>query len=286
MHDTPRRGLAVGFFDGVHLGHRAILAGADEALTFRVHPLSVLAPAHAPKLLMDLDARLAAIRAAGVEKVTALDFTADFARLSPDAFAERYLAGRGVVRCGTNWRFGAKGAGDAAYLKRLGFEVEVVPAVVRSGEAISSTRIRAALSEGRVDEAEAMLGRPWVFRGRVVQGKGAGRSLGFPTVNLVPFEPPPLARGVYAVEVGGVCALANWGVAPTFGDCAWAQPVLEIHFPSGLKSAFAAECPVEVVFRRFLRPERRFPDLAALKSAIASDVLLAGGWLASHPSQS
>jgi len=270
MHDSPRRGLAVGFFDGVHLGHRAILAGAGAVLTFRTHPLALLAPTRAPKMLMDADTRLAAIRGCGVGSVTALDFTPEFARLSPEDFAARHLAGRGPIRCGANWRFGADGAGDAAFLRRLGFEVEVVPAVEVGGETVSSTRIRAALSDGRLEAATAMLGRPWTFRGRVVAGKGEGRALGFPTVNLVPVEEPPLARGVYAVRLGGVPALANWGVAPTFGDRAWTSPVLEVHFPQGDVPAITEEATV--VFERFLRPERRFPNLAALRRAIESDL--------------
>ena len=136
--------VAVGFFDGVHLGHRAILSGADVALTFRNHPLSVVAPERAPRLLMDFDSRVAAIRACGVREVRAFDFTPEFARLLPAEFlAEAGISRETEVRCGSNWRFGRGGEGDAEWLRARGYRVTVVPSVSYRGEGVSSTRIRA-----------------------------------------------------------------------------------------------------------------------------------------------
>ena len=275
MRDVPRRGLAVGFFDGVHLGHRAILEGASAALTFTNHPLSVLAPERAPRLLMSVDDRLAAIRACGVERVTALDFTRELERMEPEDFARGLLSGAAgdrVVRCGDNWRFGRRGAGDAALLRTLGFSVEVVPYAVHEGERISSTRIRAAIEAGKVEDANAMLGREWTVRGRVFRGKGLGAELGCPTVNLELEDLRlRLVRGVYEDHVEGLRAIANCGVAPTLGERAWGSPVLEAHFTDGLPQD-APQGVMRVAFRRFLRPERTFSSVEELRAQIARDV--------------
>ena len=275
MRDAARRGLAVGFFDGVHLGHRAILRNAASVLTFRNHPLSVLAPAKAPRLLMSADERLAAIRACGVDSVTALDFDERLAGMSPEDFVARYMdvARRdGVVYCGGNWRFGRGGAGDAKFLSAHGIKVEVLPYAEYRGERISSTRIRAALEAGAIEDATAMLGRPWSATGVAFKGKGAGAALGFPTVNMrLDDVQLALRRGVYSVDVCGRRGIANYGVAPTFGDDAWNAPVLEVHFVEGLPPDFGADRP-KVDFLRFLRPERTFASVEDLRSQIATDI--------------
>jgi len=266
------RVLAAGFFDGVHLGHRRILEGADAALTFRNHPLSVLLPSEAPPLLMTFGERVAAIRACGVKDVVALDFTRELADTSPEDFVVRIKAmGAEVVRCGANWRFGRGGAGDAEFLREHGFSVEVVPYAEYNGEPVSSTRIREALRDGRIADVNAMLGRPWRISGDVAPGKGVGSKMGFPTVNLrLPAFLPKIPLGVYEVEACGMRAIANWGVAPTMGEHAWLEPVLELHF--------LGECPLEcqegsvaVDFLRFVRPERKFATLDELKAQIESD---------------
>ena len=280
--------VAVGFFDGVHLGHQAILKGADCALTFENHPLSVLAPGRAPRLIMSRAARIRAIRALGVE-VTALEFDAALADLSPARFLDflkDFAAARGwrpdaplTVRCGANWRFGKGGAGDAGWLRRAGVDVAVAPYAEYAGAPISSTRVRRALEAGEIDGARAMLGHPYEVEGRVVPGKGLGRALGYPTVNVVSgaasdaFVRLPL--GVYAVSLGGARAVANWGRAPTAGDRAWPAPVWEVHLlPPADPGAFARPDAGRLVFsvRRFIRPERKFASLDALKAQIAADV--------------
>ena len=265
--------LAVGFFDGVHLGHQRILAHADAALTFTNHPATVFAPDRAPRLLMTTEERLAAISVQGVRRVIARDFTPALAAQPPQAFADslrRDFPDLDEVFCGPNWTFGAGGAGTADLLRALGFRVTVVPFATWRGEPVSSTRIRAALGEGDVAAAAAMLGRPYVASGQVVAGKGEGRALGFPTLNVVPaLGDIPLARGVYAVETPLGRGLANWGVAPTMGARAWPEPVLEVH----LLAAPSASVPVSlrVTFTAFIRPERTFATVAELQEQIARD---------------
>ena len=262
---------AVGFFDGVHLGHRAILSGADVALTFRNHPLSVVAPERAPRLLMDFDSRVAAIRACGVREVRAFAFTPEFARLSPAEFlAEAGISRETEVRCGSNWRFGRGGEGDAEWLRARGYRVTVVPSVSYRGESVSSTRIRAALERGEVEDANAMLGRPFSAAGVPFSGKGEGTRIGCPTVNLrLDSMGIRLPRGAYAAEVCGVRAVANWGVAPTFGTRAWESPVLEVHFLSPVPALPSSR--IHVSFLRFIRPERKFDSLDSLRAQIALD---------------
>lgn len=275
MRDPAVQSVAVGFFDGVHLGHQAILRGADFALTFARHPLSVLAPEKAPRLVMGLDARIAAIRDCGVMDVVALDFTPELAATSPEDFAARHLVGADGrplrVRCGENWRFGRDGSGDAGWLRARGFDVVVVPYAVYGGAPVSSSRIRAALAAGEVEDANAMLGRPLRAFGAPFPGKGLGRAIGFPTLNLRLAPPAPaVPLGVYEVRVGGRRGVANYGVAPTMGEQRWHEPVLEVHFP-GLDAAPKADAPVAVDFVRFVRPERKFASVDELREQIARD---------------
>ena len=311
--------LAVGFFDGVHLGHQRILAQADAVLTFSNHPATVFAPDRAPRLLMTRDDRLAAIEGAigtiapprELEtmsasdgrrpgevtwgrnrsdsancRVRALDFTPAFAAQQPSAFADWLRAeypSLDTLYCGANWTFGADGAGNADFLRAQGFHVEVVPYAAHAGEPISSTRIRRALAAGNLADANAMLGRSYALAGRVAAGKGLGRTLGFPTLNILPeLADPPLSRGVYAVATPLGRGLANWGVAPTMGDRAWTKPVLEVHllesFPSSSQSSYehrslnARPASLRVEFLSFLRPERTFSSPAELQTQIARDV--------------
>ena len=264
MRDAALKGLAVGFFDGVHLGHQAILKDAAAALTFGTHPLAVLDPARAPHLIMTREERLSAIGC----PTKVLDFTPDLAAQSPEDFAARFLAGW-CVRCGSNWRFGRGGIGDADWLRRHGYAVEVIEPAVYQGEMISSSRIRAALSRGELEDANAMLGRRYAVCGEVMPGKGLGRRLGYPTVNVQPPRELLLPQGVYAVEAAGVKGIANYGCAPTMGAQAWQVPVLEVHFLGDVPSA---PPQLRVEFERFIRPERTFASPEELKTQIAADV--------------
>jgi len=282
VRDADRQGLAVGFFDGVHLGHQAILRGASAVLTFRNHPLSVLAPERAPRLIMTPEERLSAIKACGVCEVTMLDFTRELAEMPPEGFLEAFLdkrqGGRVTrVRCGANWRFGKGGAGDAAFLRARGIETIVVPYAEYAGLGISSSRIRACLEAGKVEDANAMMGRRYGVRGARREGKGLGTELGYPTINLQlstsDFRLVALPLGVYAVELAGQRGIANYGLAPTLGDRAWHEPVLEVHLLGPCPSVCGPRSSTtEVVeFVRFIRPERKFDSFEALKRQIAAD---------------
>ena len=277
MRDAALESIAVGFFDGVHIGHQAILRRAGRALTFRSHPLSLLAPERAPRLVMTPDEKVAAIRACGVSEVEVLDFTPELAALSPEKFAERHFIGRDGSRrrvvCGENWRFGAGGRGNADFLRARGFDVEVVPYAVCDGERVSSSRIRECLVGGDVGRAAAMLGRPVSLVGTRFRGKGRGSEIGFPTVNLKVGGPLAglLPLGAYAAEACGSVAVANYGVAPTMNDAAWTEPVLEVHFAGDPPSALPADA-VRVELRRFIRPEMKFASLDDLKRQIAADM--------------
>lgn len=266
--------VAAGFFDGVHLGHRKILEGADAALTFKNHPSSILRPDAEPTLLMTFAEKEEVIKSCGVKKVIALDFTRELASEPPEKFIE-FLSSFSKIRCGADWRFGKGAKGDAEFLRARGFEVEVVEYAEFQGERISSTRIRSALKKGDLESANAMLGRNWSVLGEVVTGKGVGRELGYPTVNLkILNTPPELPAGVFEVSVFGVKAIANWGYAPTMGDAAWKEKTLEIHFKGDSPKVLddiANLRQVKIEFTRFIRKERKFATLEDLKRQIKED---------------
>jgi len=280
-------GLAVGFFDGVHLGHQKILRGASAVLTFRNHPLTVLAPERAPRLIMTPEERVAAIRSCGVSDVMVLDFTHELAEMPAAEFADRFLMKRkgfrfSLVRCGENWRFGKGGEGDADFLRKAGFSVEVVSYAEYKGERVSSSRIRACLERGEIEDANAMMGRRFEVKGQRSEGKGLGTKLGFPTINLklstLSSQLLTLPRGVYEVVLDGVKGIANYGVAPTLGDAAWREPVLEVHLLNSQLPILNSRLPPQaaVEFVRFLRPERAFASLDELKGQIAADCATIG----------
>ena len=269
--------LAIGFFDGVHMGHRRILAGADAVFTFANHPMSVLNPLCAPPLLMDVDERIAMLATIGAKvprAVRAMRFTLRFAAMSPEEFADflrREYPDISRIHCGGNWRFGANGAGTPAKLRSLGFDVKVVRYARHDGEIISSTRIRRALADGEIELANAMLGRRFATSGRIVRGKGVGRTLGAPTLNLV--ANPPVRYGVYVVDTPHGPGVANFGVAPTMGRRAWKFPVLEVHLlrPEPFRIGRGA-VKLRVEFVSFIRPEIAFASRAALRRQIAMDL--------------
>src|SRR5437899_12530996 len=233
--------VALGVFDGVHLGHRAILGAAVAhgratgspalACTFEPHPLEVLQPDRAPLPITTLDERLALIGACGVDGAVVLDFTRELAAVEPDAFVKDVLVDRLAAQqvvVGFNHRFGRGARGDADLLRdlggRLGFSVDVVEPLMVDGAPVSSTAIRAALGRGDLEAAARMLGRPYTLPGKVVAGAGRGRTLGFPTANIAPERPVLVAPGVYActTEVAGQGrrAVANVALPPPLG----AQP--------------------------------------------------------------
>jgi riboflavin kinase/FMN adenylyltransferase len=190
------------------------------------------------------------------------------------AYLQREFPGLRKVHCGGNWRFGANGAGTPQTLRDFGFPVKVSRYAKCGDCVISSTRIRAALAEGDVGLANAMLGRRFSVSGNVVSGKGVGCGIGAPTLN---FEvAPPLKLGVYVVDTPCGRGVANYGVAPTMGESAWMAPVLEVHLLDAPRDcAISPRGPVRVEFVRFLRPERKFSGIRALCRQIAADIAAA-----------
>src|SRR3954467_9343955 len=216
----PRK-VAIGTFDGVHVGHRRVIEGADTVLTFEPHPLRVIHPEAAPKLIMPFDIKRDVIDGLGVDELVIIPFDDEFRQIEAEDFCARILVerlGAERVSVGENFRFGKKASGDPEFLKsRPEFETQVVPLVEVEGEIVSSTHIRGLVAAGEVDKAAHFLGGPFLFEGEVVSGDRRGRELGMPTANLVPddaFAAP--GHGVYAAWAHGHPAAVNVGVRPTF----------------------------------------------------------------------
>jgi riboflavin kinase/FMN adenylyltransferase len=280
--------VTIGNFDGVHLGHQHILGRvrdraraenlASAVLTFHPHPARVLRPSEAPALLETLDQRLAAVNALGIGAVLVPRFDTKLANLSPEDFVHRYLVNAmraRVVLIGSNFRFGHRQAGDAKLLAELGwrcgFAAEIVPPITIDGTVVSSTAIRNALREGKVQEARRMLGRPFVLAGEVKSGTGQGRVLVVPTLNLATEQELLPKTGVYATEalVGGKTyrAATNIGVRPTFDG---AHTTIESHLFDFNENVTTGK--LEVRFWKRLRDERKFSSPAELREQVLRDI--------------
>ena len=215
------RRVAVGTFDGVHLGHREVIAGSDAVLTFDPHPVSVVAPRHTPKLLTTLERKAELIAALGVGELIVIPFDARFAQRSASEFIDDVLVGAlgaAQVSVGENFRFGHKAQGDARLLAAdRRFETVVRPLLEVDGEIVSSSHIRGLVLAGELSQANRLLGAPFQLQGEVVHGDERGRELGFPTANLVPDEALACpGHGVYACLSDGRLAAVSVGVRPTF----------------------------------------------------------------------
>lgn len=215
------RKIAIGTFDGIHVGHRAVIRGADSVLTFEPHPLEILHPVAAPKLLMPFDVKRDVLDGLGVEEMIVIPFDDSFTRITAEQFIEEILIARlgaEEVSVGDNFRFGQKARGTPEMLReRSEFTTRVEPLVEVDGETVSSTRIRALVAAGEMEAARSCLGVPFMVEGEVVTGDQRGRELGFPTANIVPddrFVHP--GHGVYAAFANGLPAAVNIGVRPTF----------------------------------------------------------------------
>jgi riboflavin kinase / FMN adenylyltransferase len=268
----PRR-LAVGEFDGVHLGHREVIMGSDTVLTFDPHPLAVVRPEAAPKLLTSLEIRAELIAGLGVEELVVIPFNDEFAHQSPEEFIDRILVerlGATHVSVGENFRFGHRVAGDAAMLERdTRFETRVVPLVEVDGEIVSSSHIRALVLAGEVDTAARFLGAPFQIRGEVVTGDRRGRTLGFPTANIVPNEALVCpGHGVYAALADGGCAAVSVGVRPTFGT--GRAVLVEAYLLDRDVDLYGQVLRVDFLAR--LRGERRFESVDELVAQMRRDV--------------
>lgn len=298
--NAPMTIVAPGNYDGVHLGHRVLLAAARElagdgervtVLTFDPHPAHMLVPERAPLLLTTIARRRELALAAGADALEVARFDAEFAKQSPEEFVQRVLVerlrARGVV-VGPDFRFGRERAGDVSTLEGLaahhGFEVRAVDPVEVDGAVVSSTRIRAVLSEGDVVAAAALLGRVHDVAGEVVEGDRRGRTIGFPTANLDCEAVVLPADGVYSVVArapGGelLRGVANLGVRPTFA----AGRSVEAHFFDFDGDLYGASLRVGFVTR--LRGERSFDGLDALKAQISADAERARADLATASSE-
>jgi riboflavin kinase/FMN adenylyltransferase len=268
----PRR-IAIGEFDGVHLGHREVIRGSDTVLTFEPHPLRVVRPEAAPKLLTSLDAKAELIEALGVRELVVIPFDDSFAHQSPQEFIDDILIGKlqaTHVSVGENFRFGHSASGDPTMLAADGrFETRVVDLVEVDGEVISSSHIRALVLAGEVDVATRFLGAPFRLRGTVVSGDRRGRELGYPTANIVPDEALVCpGHSVYAARAGGACAAVNVGVRPTFGT--GRAVLVEAYLIDRDVDLYGQLLTIEFLSR--LRGERRFDTVQALIDQMARDV--------------
>ena len=270
----PRgRHVAVGVFDGVHLGHRAVIDDADTVLTFDPHPLEVIHPEAAPKLIMPFELKRDVIEGLGVEELVVIPFDREFASIPAEGFIEQVLIARlgaSRVSVGENFRFGARAKGDPEMLRgREEFETTVVPLVEVGGETVSSTRVRALIAAGDVDGAMSCLGAPFMLQGEVVSGDRRGRELGFPTANIVPDDKlVPPGHGVFAAFANGHPAAVNVGVRPT---CETGRGLLvEAYLIDRDEDLYGRQ--LRVAFIRRLRGERRFSSAEELIAQMKRDV--------------
>ncbi|MDR6585819.1 bifunctional riboflavin kinase/FAD synthetase [Herbaspirillum frisingense] len=293
--------LTIGNFDGVHLGHQALLARVREAagklgldaavMTFEPHPREFFAqlagtPERTPARIANLRDKLQSLADSGIDRVVVEHFGSHFAALSPQDFIEKILVQGLHVRwlmVGDDFCFGARRAGTLDTLieagRRHGFEVHALPTVTNAGVRISSSAVRAALAEGDFDLSRQLLGHPYAISGRVVHGKKLGRTIGFPTLNMRVGHKRPALSGIFVVQVHGLAeqalpAVASLGVRPTVDDSG--RVLLETHLLD-----FQGDCYgklVRVEFLQKLRDEEKYVDLPTLTTAIARDVDHARAW--------
>ena len=283
--------VTIGNFDGLHLGHQAMLARLQDVarrrgllgcvLSFEPHPREFFAPEQAPARLSSLREKAECLQRVGIDRLHVFRFDRAFSALTAQAFIEQVL-GRTLqaryVLVGDDFRYGAKRAGDFALLQQagqsLGFDAEFLPTVEVAGERSSSTAVRQALAVGELEHAARLLGRPYSISGRVVHGDKLGRDIGFPTANIqLKHNRPPL-QGIFAVEVCGLNGeplpgVASLGKRPTVKG-ADAVPVLEVHLFDFKAEIYGRR--VRVDFLHKLRDEEKYPDLDSLVAQIRRDV--------------
>jgi riboflavin kinase / FMN adenylyltransferase len=272
------RSVAVGTFDGVHLGHRKVIEGSDSVLTFDPHPVSVVAPQHTPRLLTPLQRKAELIEALGVKELIVIGFDADFASRTADEFVDDVLVGAlGATRVaiGENFRFGHKAQGDPRLLAAdERFTTVVHPLLEVDGEIVSSSHIRGLVLAGEVAQATELLGAPFQLRGEVVHGDERGRELGFPTANLIPDEALVCpGHGVYAClayedPARPRSAAVSIGVRPTFQT--GRGELIEAYILDFDGDLYGRELRLDFLAR--LRGERRFQTAEALIEQMHRDV--------------
>ncbi len=293
--------VAIGVFDGVHLGHQSLIRramtegdemrGSAVVLTFHPHPARVLRPDSAPHLLTSTPHKLRLIEELGCQYLLLTRFDLAFAAQPPEVFIEALVGSATSLRMicvGHNWAFGKARAGNVALLSALGdtfgFETVEIEPVEIDGELVSSTRIRKAVEAGDFETARRFLGRDYTILGTVQPGAGRGRGIGFPTANLSAHNERFPPNGVYAVRVlmdsQWLEGVANVGVRPTVGSAL--DRVLEVHIFDFSGDRYGHD--LEVKFERFLRPEKKFSSIEELRTQIARDATLAREILSSQPS--
>ena len=273
-------GLALGVFDGIHLGHQAVIeaargAGALGVLTFDPHPVEVLAPNHAPRrVLSSLDQKERILSGLGVDFLVIIKFSPEFAAREARKFADDLFAtGVKKLSAGDDWSFGRGREGNMQRLREWGNESGVdvleISAILQDGLRISSTRIRKCLQEEDLDSVATMLGRHYSVLGKVIRGRQLGRTIGFPTANVVVADEVLPPNGVYVVEGNGIPGVANIGTRPTVDDGRGRS--LEVHlFSDDLPMDYGWE--LEVGFLRKIRDEKKFQSLEELRKQIEFDV--------------
>ncbi|HWF53952.1 MAG TPA: bifunctional riboflavin kinase/FAD synthetase [Solirubrobacteraceae bacterium] len=272
VEPRPRR-VAVGEFDGVHLGHREVIRGSDTVLTFEPHPLRVVRPEAAPKLINSLELKAELIAELGVQELVVVRFDQTVAHEPPEQFVDEVLVGRlqaTDVSVGDNFRFGHGAAGDAALLAGdARFHTRVMPLVDLDGEIVSSSHIRGLLQAGDVAAAARFLGGPFKLRGEVVHGDERGRELGFPTANIVPDEELVCpGHGIYAARVDGGPAAVSIGVRPTFGT--GRAVLVEAYLLDRDEDLYGRTLTVDFFER--LRGEQKFDSVERLVAQMHADV--------------
>lgn len=303
LEDLPALGtplhLALGVFDGVHVGHQAVIARAVEAaeqdgglagvLTFDPHPIRVIAPQKAPTSLLEtLEHKARAVGDYGVELFIPLHFDMEVAKMEASEFLDRLMASPvRTIAVGEDWRFGHNRSGDVNFLAAeaalRGFTLEAVPPVMHDGERVSSTRIRQAIRDGNLAAAAHMLGRPYVVCGTVVEGQKLGRTLGFPTANLATGDAQLPPDGVWAVRVrhpdgSNLSGVANLGLRPTVDG---GSRTLEVNLFDFSGDLYGLE--LETRFENHLRPEIKFSSVDSLRLQIQKDAENARLALNDHP---
>lgn len=280
--------VALGNFDGVHIGHQMIvrtaidraraIGGSSLAVTFDPLPAKVLNPTRAPRLIMAPEDKHELLRSFGLDGVIVLTFSRELSMLSPEEFTREYLRrriGARVVVVGHNMSFGHGRAGNAEVMQRLGqelgFETTVIGPIERDGIAVSSTRVREMIKAGDMTRAAILLGRPHFLRGEVVHGRERGRTIGFPTANIQSRTECLPPDGVYATRVvledGAHPSITNIGMRPTFGE---PERSIEAHIFDFDRDIYGCEVKLEIAAR--IRPERKFDSAQALAAQIASDL--------------
>ena len=278
LQDVPlgsgARDVAIGTFDGVHLGHREVIRGADTVLTFDPHPLAVLHPEATPKLIASLDVKRDLIAGLGVEEMVVIPFDRGFSEQSAESFVSEVLIerlGARRVSVGENFRFGKGARGTADFLRAYNeFETRVVPLVAVAGETVSSSHIRGLVAAGDVKQAADFLGGPFLFEGEVVMGDRRGRELGMPTANLVPDDAYVCpGHGVYAAWANGYPTAVNVGVRPTFDT--GRGLLVEAHLIGFDGDLYGRQ--LRIAFLARMRGEKRFESVDALVEQMHRDVV-------------